>query len=219
MRVLFFTLSLMAITVPAKADIYIWEDAETNVKASFPDTWKLINNQDPNTILTVLAPDQETMPICRLKVKEDNRFRMYPVQFESEIQKVAYSNNFWDDYLHEQYADVQMPLQLDESGLGKSFASHALFNYSGEPAENEEFRQGIGFASHYFDFAVIAECTANQTGYPDWVPQFMQFFSSIDYPTVYGTHVNGEYRDFINNDAYTDPGLKPKYPKELDISN
>ncbi len=207
MRFLLLALCFSVISVQAQADVYIWRDAHTQVKASFPDTWKIIKNQQPDTILTIIAPDSESMPICSIKVREDNRFRMYPVQFESDIQKVAYSYNFWEDYLLNEYADVRIPMKMDESGLGKSFASHALFNYTGEPHESDNFRQGIGFASHYYDFGVIAECTANQTGYPDWVPQFMGFFGSIDYPTVYGTTVNGKYRDFINQDAYTDKGL------------
>ena len=204
MRVLFLTLCLTFIGFNANADIYIWKDADTNISVSFPDTWKIITNQQPDTILTVLAPDSEAMPICRLRVREDKRFRMYPVQFESDIQKVAYSHNFWEDYLNGQYANLKMSQSLDEAGLGRSFASFALFNYDGDPEENDVFRQGLGFASHYFDYGLIAECTANQIGYPDWVPEFTQFFGSIDYPAVYGTSVNGEYRDFINRDAYQD---------------
>jgi hypothetical protein len=201
MRLFLLILCFSALGTSAFADVFIWKDAQTSVKASFPDTWKIVANQQPDTILTVIAPDSEAMPICRLRVREDDRFKMYPVQFETDIQKVAYSNNFWADYLYGAYDNVTIPQTVDKAGLGKSFASHALFNYNGEPTENAMFRQGIGFASHYYDFAVIAECTANQTGYPDWVPSFMQFFGSIDYPTVYGTSVNGDYRDFINKDA------------------
>ncbi|MCB9965247.1 MAG: hypothetical protein H6855_04110 [Rhodospirillales bacterium] len=202
MRVLLFVLSLVLVNAPAMADIFVWKDAETEVKASFPDTWKIINNQKPDTILTVIAPDSKARPICRLRVREDNRFRMYPVQFESEIQRVAYSDKFWKDYLVEQYDIVNTPETMDRAGLGKSFASRALFSYNGEVLEDNLFRQGLVFASHYYDFAVIAECTANQIGWAEWAPQFMSFFASIDYPNVYGTHVNGEYRDFISRDAY-----------------
>lgn len=204
MRVFLLALCLTFFGTNANADIFIWKDADTNIKASFPDTWKIINNEQPDTILTVLAPDSEAMPICRLRVREDKRFRMYPVQFESDIQKVAYSHGFWEDYLIGQYDNLKMAQSLDESGLGRSFASFALFNYDGAATEDDNFRQGLGFASHYYDFALIAECTANQIGYPDWVPEFMQFFGSIDYPKVYGITVNGEYRDFINKDAYED---------------
>ncbi len=204
MRVLLLVLCLSVFGFDAKADIFVWKDAETDIKVSFPDTWKIISNQNPDTILTVIAPDTEAMPICRLRVREDKRFRMYPVQFESDIQKVAYSHNFWIDYLMGQYDNLNIAQSLDEAGLGRSFAAFALFNYDGLPEESGEFRQGLGFASHYFDFGLIAECTANQIGYPDWVPQFMQFFGAIDYPTIYGTTVNGGYRDFINKDASED---------------
>lgn len=204
MRVLLLVLCFSVLGFQAQADVFIWRDAQTNIKASFPDTWKIIHNQQPDTILTVIAPDSEAMPICRLRYREDKRFQMYPVQFESEIQKVAYSNTFWEDYLIGQYDGLDMTQMLDEAGLGKSFASFALFNYNGEPHESDDFRQGLGFASHYFDYGLIAECTANQIGYPEWVPQFMTFFGSIDYPKVYGTTVNGKYRDFINKDAMED---------------
>ncbi len=201
MRILFLILCLSIFSIQAQADVFIWKDSDTGVKASFPDTWKIIHNQQPDTILTVIAPDSDAMPICRLRYREDKRFQMYPVQFESDIQKVAYSRNFWADYLNGQYRDLNMTHEMDQSGLGKSFASHTFFNYMGDPEETDAFRQGIGFASHYFDFGLIAECTANQTGYPDWVQQFTTFFGSIDYPTIYGTHVNGKYRDFIHKDA------------------
>ena len=201
MKRLYLLLILLVISPAAYADYYVWKDAETGISASFPDTWKMDLNQLPDTVLTIVGPDHETVPVCRLRVRRDGRFKLYPVQFESDVQKVAYSREFWENYLLEQYNDVKMTGSYDQSGLGRSFASHTLFNFIGEPVTAEQFRQGVGFASHYYDRVFIAECTANHPGYTEWVPHFMNFFKSIDYKKVYNEYLPGHYREFIKKDA------------------
>tara|TARA_B100002019_G_C21166021_1_gene545864 strand:+ start:318 stop:932 length:615 start_codon:yes stop_codon:yes gene_type:complete len=201
MKKFIFTLLIICFSAPAYADLFVWKDAETGISASFPDTWEMNNNQQPDTVLTIIGPDPTAMPICRLRVRHDGRFKQYPVTFESDIQKVAYDRQYWNDYLLAEYKEVEMTNQLDQSGLGRSFASHAVFNFEGDPTESHAFRQGVGFVSHYYDKVYIAECTANHAQYPEWVPHFLNFFKSVDFKKVYNEYVPGHYRDFLNKDA------------------
>lgn len=198
----FMFLTLFLFLAPAsKADIFVWKDAETGIMASFPDTWDIDLNQDPDTVLRISGPDKKVLPLCRLRVRDDPRFKMYPVQFEADIQAIEYNKYFWQDYLLEQYDDVEFAASFGRSGLGRSHASHALFNFTGTPMAGNNFRQGIGFVSHYFDQVYIAECTARGPDYENWVPHFMNFFKSIDFDKVYNEYLPGNYRDFIHKKA------------------
>ena len=201
MKIALITLLILCFSSVAHADVFVWKDAETGISASFPDTWKMNNNQQPDTVLTIIGPDMQAMPICHLRVRNDGRFKMYPSTFESDIQKVAYDIKFWEEYLLTEYRNVEMTHEYDDAGLGRGFASYALFNFEGEPITSHAFRQGIGFASHQYDRVYIAECLVNNKNYRTWIPHFLNFFKSIDFNTVYDKYVQGYYRDFLNKDA------------------
>lgn len=209
MRFIALFAAALLIAPVAKADIFVWSDAHTGLSLTYPDTWDIEHNQQPDTILTIAGPDHVALPLCRVKAREDERFRMYPSKFESSVQKVAYARTFWEDYLANLYDDLNMSEEYDNAGLAQSFASYAVFSYNAEPVEGGSFRKGIGFASHYFDMGFIVECTATNEEFARWLPHFMNVIKSVNFKPVYGTTIQGNYRDFINKEADKDRDWHP----------
>ena len=64
--------AFMAFVVPAKADYAVWTDVHTGTTVSYPDTWKPINNQQPNDFLTLSLPSGEDNAVCRIRADEIN---------------------------------------------------------------------------------------------------------------------------------------------------
>lgn len=102
----------------AQASVYVWHDASQNVSASFPDSWKSISNQGADDVLTVQAPGAGHDATCRISATQDDRFKIYPIAYSANIQRVALNEEFWG----QSFAHVNEPVfyQIeDNKGLGR----------------------------------------------------------------------------------------------------
>ena len=117
---LFIFIVVLFLPGVAKADYFFWQDEKTGMSMTFPDTWKTVNNVNPDTILTVVGPSETGQPICRVDVRPDGRYTIYPARYGAAVQKVAVSRPFWQKYLG-QYDKFDLGNVYD--GAGRWFAS------------------------------------------------------------------------------------------------
>ncbi len=216
MKSILSLLSVCAIAVTGlsskvQASVYYWEDAETKVSISVPDTWRQVSNQKPDDVLTFLAPGQNEHAACRLRVRPDRRFVIYPQRYSGEIQRLHYSKEFWNDYVGE-YDGAILHDVYDNSGLGRGFASHAKASFlTGTGLKMQ--KQGLMFASLYNDKAYILECSAQEAAYGKFEKYFLSVAKSIDFRKEIHELPTGHYRPF-----YFDKPLIINGEKSTDVS-
>jgi len=189
-------LAVLVFPTLAKADAFVWKNYAHDVSLSFPDEWGVVSNLASDEILRIAAPqgvNEFDKPQCRLRVRDDNRFKMYPVAYSGNIQRTEFSTDFWVDYASE-FAGANINHVQDNAGLGRGFASFADIVY--ETQENPKMvRRGIAFASLYQNKVRIFECSAEQSAYIKWYPSFMSILKSIDFKGMQ-PFKRGFYRDF-----------------------
>ncbi|MCC7305808.1 MAG: hypothetical protein IT558_06065 [Alphaproteobacteria bacterium] len=179
---------------PASAEIFYWQDPETKLSVTFPDTWLRVSNQQPEDLWTVAAPGANDYATCRLRVDEDRRFVIYPREYADSIQRLNYSRKFWDDYVG-QFNGAVINAVHDNAGLGQGFASWADVSFISSSGASVQ-KRGIMFASVYNDKAFVLECSAEASVYEKWMRPFLSVVKSVDFRTEYSTRLNGYYRPF-----------------------
>ena len=116
---------------------------------SFPDRWKVLHNQAIDEKLVIVVPGAlSDGASCRVRVRDDARFGLYPHKYNATIQKIAYGRGFWTDYLVERYDDAALLSVMDGAGLGRGFASYAHVKF-GSNLEASLQKRGIMFVSLY----------------------------------------------------------------------
>ena len=184
----------------AQADYFAWKDAGSGLEITFPDTWRSVSTQDRDDVLRIVAPSDNAYPLCEVKVHDDRRYVIFPVEFSSAIQRQTVSREFWDAYLGE-YEDYRLDTVQDNAGLGRGFASYAYAAYTQRDGTVLEARRAIMFASLYFDKLYVVECSALEHAYEDWHFQFLDVIKSVNFEKTYNEIPSGNYfRDFTRDE-------------------
>jgi hypothetical protein len=194
---LFIFLFVLFLPGLAKADYFVWQDEKSGLSLTFPDTWKMQNNANPDTIATVAGPSDLGKPICRVDVRDDKRYIIYPARYQDAVQKVAVSRPFWQKFLS-QYDEYNLGDVYDGAGLGRGFASYALASYGRHFGTVMQSRQALMFASLYRDKLFVVECSALAHEYDRWEMDFRGIIKSIDFKKAYHELPTGEYANFLN---------------------
>ena len=194
---LFIFIVVLALPTVAKADYFVWQDEKTGLSLTFPDTWKTVNNANPDTIITMIGPSDEDKPVCRVDVRDDKRYTIFPARYGDAIQKVAVSQLFWKAYLG-QYDEHTLGRVHDGAGLGRWFASFALASYTKHFGTVIQSRQAIMFASLYYDKLYVVECSALAHGYERWEMDFRGIIKSVDFKKAFHELPTGEYKNFLD---------------------
>lgn len=179
---------------PAKAEVFFWQAPDTKLSVTFPDTWRMIHDQKGDDVLTVLAPGENDHAGCRLRVREDRRFVIYPARFSAPIQRLNFSKDFWEDYLGE-YNNAVLNSVTDNAGLGRGLASYADASYITSTGLKME-KRALLFVSLYNDKEYILECSAEAHAYDKWYHSFLSVAKSVDFRKVIHEFPSGHYRDF-----------------------
>lgn len=178
----------------AKAEVFQLSDTEGQFSLTVPDTWSQANNQKADDRITVEGPGANDYAVCRVRVRNDERFKIFPQQYDSAVQRAGYSRKFWDLYLGE-YEDVRIDAFKDEAGVGKAFASMAEVSYTtvdGTPVH----KRGVMFGGLYEGGAYVVECSAEQSLYQKWRLEFLSIIKSVDMIKKDHEFRNGDYRKF-----------------------
>lgn len=193
---LFF--SVFFIACPARADYFVWRDTKTGLSLTYPDTWKIVNNEQPDDVVTVLAPSGRGHASCRMRVRDDMRYSIFPQQYNKAVQKIDVSTAFWNKYLSE-YKEPQLYTTADSAGLGLGYAGTAEAGYWDTVPGPLMQKSALMFASLFNNHLYILECSAQASFYPEWKKDFLNIASSVDF--MKGEHelLNGYYRDFMQD--------------------
>lgn len=196
---IFLPILLLCLLVPtlAKADYYVWKDEKSGMTATFPDTWKVQSNLHAETILTIMAPSEKDQPVCKINVRDDKRYTIFPARYGDAVQRVAVSTPFWRSYLGN-YDNYNIDNAYDGAGLGRWFASYALASYSQHFGTVTQTRRAIMFASLYNDKLYVVECSSLNHAYERWAADFKGVIKSVDFKKAYHELPHGEYANFLN---------------------
>ncbi len=192
---LIFSVPLFVVN-PAQADYFLWQDADSGLTVTFPDTWKTQNNRNPDDVLSISAPSNGEDPTCKIKVSDDRRYMIYPSDFGDAIQREAVSIPFWKTY-YSLYDEYTIDRVYDGGGLGRWLASYALGSYSKRDGTAFQQRRAIMFASLYNDKMYMVECSALNHAYDKWDNDFRSIIKSIDFKKAYHERPTGDYANFL----------------------
>ena len=181
----------------AQADYFLWQDAQSGLSVTFPDTWKEQNNRNVDEVLRIAAPSDGGDPVCSIKVSDDHRYSIYPPKYGQAIQKEAVSIPFWKSYMGH-YDDYIIDRVYDGGGLGRWVASYALGSYSLQDGTAYAQRRAIMFASLYHNTVYIVECSTLNHAYEQWDNDFRSIIKSIDFKKAYHSFPIGDYHDFLS---------------------
>ncbi|HRK97917.1 MAG TPA: hypothetical protein PLE43_05485 [Alphaproteobacteria bacterium] len=190
--------AMLVMTASAKADYIVWTDIHTGARVSYPDTWKTINNQQPDDIITLSIPSGEDNASCRLRANEDRRFVIYPNRYRDEVRDTNFTNDFWTDYTAS-YDNVNVIRQQNEAGLGQGYASMTLISFVTPPDEPYADKAGLMLVTNYGDKVYVAECTSTSMSYRQYHTAFLSFFKTISFKPAYSVTKVGDYRNFLKD--------------------
>lgn len=182
---------------PAVANSFVWQDKETGISLSFPDTWTVAHNQKPDDRLTVQAPGPRDYASCRLRVRDDRRPAIYPYPYDYNIQHIYLGFDFWQAYVGE-YAGSSLDRVLYDRGLVNSIASSADFTFISSAGPRTLMR-GFAFAGFDDNQVYIFECSAEVSAYNRWHPVFKSILKSAQKELRDTVIINGAYRKFQND--------------------
>lgn len=197
----FVVLLFVAAPAPAHADYFVWQDAKSGLTMTFPDTWKMQSNQQPDDILTIQGPAiDNAQPLCRVRVRDDKRAMIFPPEYGRTVQKTFVSRKFWQDYLaaYDEYNTGP----IYEGGLGRGFASYTTASFIKRDGTVYQTRNGILFAAIYFDKLYIVDCSSLAGSFDLWVDMFRSIVKSVDFKKAHHERDYGDYANFLKSADY-----------------
>lgn len=190
----------------ARADYFVWQDPKSGISLSYPDTWAMVNQRQPDEVFTITAPSSEgDDAVCRVRVRDDKRFLVYPPHLGRAVQTISYNQEFWEEYLNE-YDNYEI-YGNNDGGLGRGYGSFAVAGYEGAMFSPKAQRRGIISASLYFDKSYIVDCSARAAAFEKWQPLFLSIIGSVDFKKTHDEVWSGDYRNF-----FADPRMQFKWP-------
>ncbi len=198
MRVIFlFMFLVMCFSVQARADIFVWQDPASDVSVAYPDRWSRGHNQQADDVLTVHAPYTQganDFASCRVRVRGDKRFTIYPRSYDPAIQHHALDQKFWADYLGD-YRSVEVHAIYNDAGLGRGFASRAEISFVSSAGPKVQ-KRGFVYATIYNDKLYAVECSADRLAFERWQPSFGVVLDSLRIRSEHHLFVGANYRSF-----------------------
>lgn len=197
-----FCLSWLSPTQASAESFYV-EMPSHSMSITYPDSWYRQQHQKPDEVFKIIAAAKGYNPMCRIRVRSDNRFSMYPPhQFASHIQRSNYGAPFWQKYLA-QYKNAQILRFQDHAGLGQGPASYieaSFYDIIGQGSQKRHvYKRAIMSVTHINNKAYIFECNADHKYYDRWHLRFLNILSQIEINNQAAKSVHGKYRDFTQD--------------------
>ena len=192
----FLSIVLIFVAAPVRADVSVAHDHKSGASLVYPDTWKRGVNQLSDEKIVINAPGAERAS-CRLRVREDKRFNVYPVRYGLNIQRVAVSDAFWDDYLSG-YHYAEIIRGRDDGGMGRGFASWVEISFISDTGPKIH-RRGLAMASIYNGQLYVAECSTVAARFTKWYKPFMKVLGSVSFKKGPHELPSGHYRNFLSD--------------------
>jgi hypothetical protein len=201
--------SFSVFSLPASADIFVWQDPEIKLSITYPDRWERVLSRQPDELFTVAAPGKNDHAICRLRTRSDHRFAIYPPHLSRNVQHLGVSYDFWESYVGE-YDNAVLHKVSDNVALGRGFGSYADASYFTATGPKMQ-KRGLMFASLYNNTLYVLDCSAEASAYHKWHDSFLSVAKSVDFRKEIHELPNGDYRTF-----WKDPKLKIHGLRDVD---
>lgn len=192
---LFTVLSTVLLAGPVKAEYFVVRDPETKLGAAYPDTWRRVHNQKPDEVFSFAAPGVSDFAGCRVRVRAEERFKIYPARFSDNLARTVLDKEFWEEYLAENRGYRINDLHMN-TGLSRGFGSHVHANYMSYDDPGQQ-KQAVIFASLYNNNVYVVDCSSKIEVFDKWYPQFMSFIKSVSFDKQVHELPNGHYRPFM----------------------
>lgn len=195
--ILMVVLAFGILTTPAFADVFVWKDADSGLSLSFPDRWAKVSNRNVADVLTVQAPGANDYASCRVQIRDDKRFAVYPRRYDAAVQKLNFSAGFWDEYLG-LYEGARIHEVRDGQGLGHGIGSRVDMTFI-TPGQPHILKQGFALAALNGDQVFVFECSAEFDAYHKWYPVFQSVLKSVQKDQFRAFDPHGFYRSFLKD--------------------
>jgi len=185
----------------AQAEKFVWKNAAEDISLEFPDRWATVSTVYDDELIRIAAPavsgsDDDVK--CRVRVREDGRFKMHPISHSGALQRTYVSDAFWQEYAHE-FKHARINDVQDNDGLGRGFASQVDMTF--ESFEHPKIiRRAMAFASLYNNKVHIFECSAKDNAFFAWKPLFLNILQSVDFKS-FAPYPHGLYRNFYEDES------------------
>ncbi|MCD8562771.1 MAG: hypothetical protein LRY54_01635 [Alphaproteobacteria bacterium] len=156
--VLLVALALGVSVSPAKADLFFVQDPVSKLSVAYPDTWRRVYNQKPDDVITLAAPGVQNFASCRLRIRDDQRYQMYPARFNAANNRDLFDETFWKEYLAE-YPLYRIDSLNNEAGLSRGYASQVQATYISFDDPRQQ-KQAVIYASLYNGHIYVVDCSA-----------------------------------------------------------
>lgn len=194
---LFLFIALLILPLTAHAHYNVWQDPVTGLTLSFPDTWRRSHNQMPDDILVVKPEARSGHPVCRVRVRDDARFGIYPPQLDDSVQRVGYSKDYAEQYLAE-YVRPKINVFQDGASIGRGHALYMEADYTHTYPGPNMRRKAMVMISQYAEKVYIIDCSAKVEDFDNWKSLFLTFAKTVDFQKADHELWVGNYRNFLN---------------------
>lgn len=189
---LFFALA--ALVTQAQARVFVIGDQDDKFEITFPDSWGMINNQKPDDKLTIAAPANGDGATCRVRVREDKRFDVYPARYGRSIQQNYYSDAFWQEYLNE-YVNPSLSRVVSDQNLKIMPSSRADAYYTdvvGAPVQ----KRAVMMGGLYNGRAYVVDCSSAAGAFERYQGVFHTIMDTFTPTEIGNGRLNSYYRNF-----------------------
>lgn len=196
---------LIAVSAPAAADTFVWQDPRGDYTMSFPDTWRIQTEDTPSTMLRIAGPLAEDNATCRMQVDADGRLKIYPKRLTDEAVVETLDQDFYDQQVaqHPDSRVIAYYAPASMGGKGDATAVQYVFNDDGNPM------YGVMIGSIYGGKRYVANCSSKMEVYDRWSPVFASILDSVELKSKYHPFAIGYYRDFLMDPKLVLPRTKP----------
>lgn len=192
-------LFLFIVTMPVKAEVFVWQDPKFDITLTFPHDWMRQAKEGEDLRLHILAPQGQDMAACRVFANNDNRFLYVPtrgaVQVSAFIQDQKALQGVLANRLH--YDNVRLIGYQNVASLGKGPATIAIGQFNKNWNGRNYPMQSIVFGGYSQGLETIFQCESTADGWSKWQPLFMSIAASFDFPVRNAVFKNGHYQDFM----------------------
>lgn len=181
----------------AQAEQFVWSDKNQEFTINVPDDWARTSARFSDEVIAFQAPGQENFASCRVRVREDHRYDIYPPKYDAAIAQKVVGDQFWADYMGI-YSGYRLNRFTPYAGLGEATASKVDVTFIDENGY-KVLKRGMALAGLHQGQVYVFECASDYQVYHRFAPIFSNILASFQHRWRDLTHVGGDYRPFLND--------------------